>query len=160
MRWIILGIAILIAAFEVTNVFAAAAGCSTGARQNAAQISQVVSGQLVCAQKVGALTGNDRWAEEHKSTGKLWEQGKGTTSKVHPPHEVGSWAAVKIGSGGSDDVIRHSYSGGKTFDWSFFEEKSKAGPTLYRFCDTTASTTIATATVIAPNPSSTNACGF
>jgi len=161
-RILVLGALFFVAA--ISDAMAAAAPCSSiGNRLTAGEITGRFQNQLVCAQKMGAITGNDRWAEEHRSSGELWEQGKGTTSKVHPPTKVGTWKSVEgtkvKGKSANDDLVRYDYSGGSTFNWSVFE-KNVAGTKTYTFCTSNESTVIATATLKTPNPSSTNACGF
>jgi hypothetical protein len=156
MTWIFALAAFFIGTILTSDASAAATTCSTGNnRLNQTEIANKITGKLVCAQKIGALSGNDRWAEEHQASKNLVEQGKGTTSKVHPPHKVGTWGIV---GGGSTTLIEYKYDGGKTFQWSLFESKSTPGN--FTFCSADENTIIATATAIAPNPSSTNACGF
>lgn len=165
MKWLVLLSVLWIGAIASGDAMAAAAStCSSlGNRLTASEITSRFQNQLVCAQKMGAITGNDRWAEEHRSSAELWEQGKGTTSKVHPPTKVGAWKSVEgtkvKGKSGNDDVVRYDYSGGSTFNRSVFE-KNVAGTKTYTFCTSDEQTVIATATLKTPNPSSTNACGF
>ena len=144
----------------------AATTCSSlGTRLSAAEINSRFKDQLICAQKMGAISGNDRWSEEHRASGELWEQGRGTTSKIHPPTKVGTWNAVEVTKGKGEvkspveDFVRYDYSGGSSFSWSVFE-KNVGGSKTYTFCDSNETKVIATATIKAPNPSSTNACGF
>ncbi|MBM4296935.1 MAG: hypothetical protein FJ143_04270 [Deltaproteobacteria bacterium] len=150
------------------NIAGAATPCSSlGTRLSAAEITNAFKDQLICAQKMGAISGNDRWSEEHRASGELWEQGRGTTSKIHPPTKVGAWKAVEVTKGKGkgevkspvEDLVRYDYSGGSSFSWSVYE-KNVSGTKTYTFCDSTETKVIATATIKAPNPSSTNACGF
>ena len=156
---------LLLAAMASEAMSAAATPCtSLGNRLSASEITARFQNQLVCAQKMGAISGNDRWAEEHRSYGELWEQGQGTKSKIHPPTKVGTWKAVEESKGKStksatEDLVRYDYSGGSSFSWSVFE-KDAAGTKTYTFCGNNATQVIATATVKTPNPNSTNACGF
>jgi len=144
---------------------AAATPCeSLGNRLSASEITNRFGEKLICAEKMGAISGNDRWAEVHRADGQLWEQGKGTTSKIHPPTKVGTWKAVEANKGKStksatEDLVQYDYIGGSSYSWSVFE-KDVAGTKTYTFCGSNATKVIATAKVIAPNPSSTNACGF
>jgi len=153
----------LMAAIGSGEAIAATTCSALGSRLAASEITGRFQDQLVCAEKMGALTGNDRWAEEHRSSGELWEQGKGTTSKIHPPTKVGTWKSVEgtkvKGKSANDDVVRYDYSGGSSFNWSVFE-KNVAGTKTYTFCTSNETKVIANATVKTPNPSSTNACGF
>lgn len=152
MKWIILFSLCAIAVFLSDNGIAASTCSALGSRLNQTQLSSTLSGKLVCASKIGALTGNDRWAEEHRTTGELWEQGKGTTSTVHPPTKVGTWSIVGTGS---NAAVQYNYSGGTTYTWSVFNSSG-----TLTFCTTNETTVIATGSAITPNPSSTNACGF
>ena len=164
--WLFCVLAVIATANESSA--AAATQCSSlGTRLSASEITSVFQNQLVCAQKMGAISGHDRWAEEHRASGELWEQGKGSTSKIHPPTKVGSWKAVELTKGKGkgevkspvEDLVQYDYSGGSSFTWSVFE-KNVGGTKTYTFCDSTETTVIATAVVKTPNPNSTNACGF
>ena len=166
-RVLLLSLLLLVGAAH--KVFAAAAThCSSlGTRLTASEITTAFQGQLICAQKMGAISANDRWSEEHRASGELWEQGKGTTSKIHPPTKVGSWKAVELTKGKGkgevkspvEDLVQYDYSGGSSFTWSVFKSTG-AGTATYTFCDQNETKVIATAIVKSPNPGSTNACGF
>ena len=166
-RTMLLCLLFLVAVASEAMAAAATPCASLGTRLTAAEISSTFQNQLICAQKMGAISGNDRWAEEHRASGELWEQGKGTTSKIHPPTKVGSWKSVELTKGKgkgevkspSEDLVQYDYSGGSSFTWSVFE-KTVGGTKTYTFCDSNETTVIATATIKSPNPSSTNACGF
>lgn len=161
------GLLLFVALVSEAGAAAATPCASLGTRLSAAEINSAFQNQLICAQKMGAVSGNDRWSEEHRASGELWEQGKGTTSKIHPPSKVGSWKTVEVskakGKGEvkapTEDFVQYNYSGGSSFTWSVFA-KDAGGAKTYTFCDSTETNVIATATVKAPNPGSTNACGF
>jgi len=86
-----------------------------------------MSGSLVCGRPAAGYTGaaGDRWQEEHRSGGQLWDYKKGPapTEKVDPSKQVGTWSVA------SDTVIQ-SYTGGPSFTWTVHD----SGGGVYSFC--------------------------
>ncbi len=55
------------------------------------------SGNTVCA-----ASGNDRWQEQHRLGGQLWDYKKGPSDPVDPTSQVGTWSIA-------DNKLIHTY---------------------------------------------------
>lgn len=106
----------------VTSVFllagisgAAIAGCETNTRVTGSALSNLVSGNTVCATR-----GAERWQEQHRSGAQLWDYKKGS-DPVDPSKQVGTWVIAS-------NNITYSYTGGPSFTYSVHG----SGP--YSFC--------------------------
>ena len=105
----------IVALAGFTGVAVAQTGCEAR-RVTGNALDTLVSGNTVCATR-----GADRWQEQHRAGGQLWDFKKGPSDPVDPTSQVGTWAIV------SNDVI-HSYTGGPSFTYSIHG----SGP--YSFC--------------------------
>lgn len=138
----------------------AVAAC-TGTRVKRSNIESTFDDKLICAEKPGAKSNNDRWAEEHIKGGALFERGTGTT--LHPRAQVGNWA--KGGPNDNNGTIVYKYTktpGGAVtagpYEFSVFQD----GTTII-FCTPDGTTEKARTTlVVSPIPSAAtkNPCGF
>lgn len=116
-------IAGLFLTFGLGNAYAA---CSGNTRMNATQLGAIV-GKTVCAS-----LGGDRWQEEHRgsgTTGQLWDYKLGPSHAVDPTTWVGTWTIVGTGNSA---IIRHSYTGGSSYDYVVYNN----GNGTYDFCGT------------------------
>ena len=115
MKRILLTSIVALAGFTGAAV-AQTSGCAQNTRVTGSALTTLVSGNTVCATR-----GADRWQEQHRVGGQLWDFKKGPSDPVDPTSQVGTWAIV------SNDVI-HSYTGGPSFTYSIHG----SGP--YSFC--------------------------
>ena len=106
----------IVALAGFTGVAVAQTGCAPNTRVTGDALTTLVSGNTV-----DATRGADRWQEQHRAGGQLWDFKKGPSDPVDPTSQVGTWAIV------SNDVI-HSYTGGPSFTYSIHG----SGP--YSFC--------------------------
>ena len=79
---------------------------------NAASITQDVAGQMVCA-----TSGSDKWQEEHRSGGELWDYKLGPTSTVDPTEKVGNWSIDS-----TNNQITHSYGAGGSYTYYVWKQ--------------------------------------
>ncbi len=92
------------------------------------ELNTFISDTLVCGT---AISGNDKWQEEHRSSGVLWERAQGPGDPVDPSHQIGTWDIENRGVGNqTDDWVCYNYSGGSRY---CFQLKNQAGTTF--FCD-------------------------
>lgn len=97
----------------------AAPNCTTPNRVTGSALTTLVSGNTVCATK-----GADKWQEQHRSGGQLWDYKKGSSDPVDPSKQVGTW---RIGS----NEVTYSYTGDSSYTYSVHDEGSG---TSYSFC--------------------------
>lgn len=96
----------------------AMAACTTPAIQvTGTALSSLVSGNTVCATQ-----GADKWQEQHRSGGELWDYKKGPSDPVDPTKKVGTWT---IGA----DTVTYAYTGGPSYTYSVFDDGG-----TYSFC--------------------------
>src|SRR5882672_137722 len=90
------------------------AACEVQARQNGNALRTLVEGSLVCGRPGPGFGGNpsDRWQEEHRVGGQLWDYKKGPSDPVDPSEQVGSWEI----QGGN--VVSSHYASGGSFTYS------------------------------------------
>jgi hypothetical protein len=68
-----------------------------------------ITGATICAAR-----GGDRWQEFHQAGGALIDWKRGSTDKVDPTKQVGTWAS----SNGANATVRHTYTPSGTFEWA------------------------------------------
>jgi hypothetical protein len=142
-----------------------AAGCPTigVTRLTSAQIvtafnGNTATGKLVCAERPGTVAGAagniNRWAEEHPSSGRLFEFAKGPGHPIDPRKDVGTWETT------NDDRIKYTYGDpGGPYTWSvWFQPPGLGTSDTYHFCD--GATLIATGSLRTLPPASNNPCGY
>jgi len=91
-------------------------GCATNTRVTGSALTNLVSGNTVCATR-----GADRWQEQHRTGGQLWDFKKGPSDPIDPTVQVGTWSIAA-------NSITYSYTGGPSFTYSVHG----SGP--YSFC--------------------------
>ena len=105
----------------------ALAACETATRVTGTDLSTLISGSLVCGRPAGGYAGaaGDRWQEEHRSGGQLWDYKKGPApaEKIDPSKQVGTWSIA-------NNTVTHSYTGGPSFTWTVHG----SGGGVYSFC--------------------------
>jgi hypothetical protein len=84
------------------------AQCAPGTRLNQTQLSSTFSGNTLCAQR-----GSDRWQEQHRTGGELWDYKLGADHQMDPTKKVGTW---EISGTGANAVLVHTY-GATSFSW-------------------------------------------
>lgn len=96
----------------------AIAACNANTRVTGNALTTLVTGNTVCA-----AAGGDRWQEQHRSGGALWDYKKGPSDPVDPSKQVGTWSIAS-------NFITYSYTGGPSYTYSIH------GPTggPYSFC--------------------------
>jgi len=126
----------------------AVAGCpGVGDPAHITDIEAVLNGNLVCGQ-----AGSDKWQEEHRTDGVLWERAKGPSDPVDPSHQVGTWGVTNNNS--TDAQVCYYYSGGQSYCFALYDN----GGGNYSFCN--GGTEAATGNVMSIPAPADNACGF
>ena len=115
------------------------------------ELLDFLEGKLVCGTAVPP--GSDRWQEEHRSGGILFERAKGPGHPVDHSREVGEWYIEDRNGSGTDDVVCYKYNGGDPFCFRLYGNASG-----FTYCD--GSNAIATGKIVDPIPdaSDVNAC--
>ena len=83
-------------------------------------LTTLISGQTVCATR-----GTEKWQEQHRSDGTLWDYKKGPNDPVDPTKQVGTWSIDT-----SLNTVTYSYTGGPSYTYSV--HGPAGGP--YSFC--------------------------
>ena len=117
----------------VSGEVMAAANCRSNTRvdtnaQNGGPLTTLIAGNTVCAQR-----GSERWQEQHRGGGQLWDYKLGTDPK-DPTSQVGTWQII----GGTQ--ISYSYPAGTptyTITYSVHNEGTNVSPGPYSFCTST-----------------------
>jgi len=125
--------ALLVCSTLSGNAFAACSGNSL----NQTQLRDLLSGKTVCA-----TLGNDKWQEEHRVGGDLWDYKLGPSSTMDPSEKVGTWSVT--GSGSNAQVV-HTYTSAGAYSYKVYDN----GNGTYDFCG---SSTVSNATVRAAGP--------
>jgi len=113
----------------------------------------IANNRLACGT---ATSGNDKWQEEHRADGVLFERAKGPNDPIDPSHQVGTWAIenrVPADNSPADDFICYSYSGGSRYCFRLYGQSNT--PESISFCDAAGNEV---ATVAFRNLN--NTCGF
>lgn len=79
-----------------------ASSCSDS-QVTGADLVNLISGNTVCATFDG-----DRWQEQHRAGGALWDYKKGPSDPVDPTKRVGDWAIIP-NRNGVEEIVRYSY---------------------------------------------------
>lgn len=100
----------------------AMAACS-GTALTASQLTTLLTGKTVCGS-----AGTDRWQEEHRLGGELWDYKKGPGDPVDPEEKVGTWSVISGGFGSGK--VSYQYDGGSGFLYTVYNN----GGGAYSFC--------------------------
>ena len=100
----------------------AAAICTAPSRVSGANLTKLIEGNTVCATR-----GSERWQEQHRAGGQLWDYKRGPTDPIDPTKQVGTWS-ISMAMGGT---VTYSYTGGPNFTYSVHDE---GGGASYSFC--------------------------
>jgi len=119
---------VIVASFVVLGACAtqAMAVCEANTRVTGAAFSTLIqTGTLVCGRPAAAYTGDasDRWQEEHRAGGQLWDYKLGPGPSIDPSKQVGTWSVAA-------NTVTHAYTGGPSFTWTVHA----LGGTTYSFC--------------------------
>ncbi len=96
----------------------AGADCLPNTRVTGAALTNLVSGNTVCA-----TSGTKTWQEQHRAGGQLWDYKKGPNDPVDPSKQVGTWSIA-------GNNVTYSYTGGPSYTYSI--HGPSGGP--YSFC--------------------------
>jgi hypothetical protein len=73
--------------------------------------------KIICGRPGAAYPGGanstDRWQEEHRSGGQLWDFKLGDNNPVDARAQVGTWSQSGVN-------LTHSYTGGPSYTWRLF----------------------------------------
>ena len=94
------------------------AACETNTRVTGNALSTLISGNTVCATR-----GSEKWQEQHRAGGALYDYKKGPTDKVDPTKQVGTWSIAA-------NNVTYSYAGGPSYTYSVHSPVSG----VYDFC--------------------------
>jgi hypothetical protein len=118
---------------------ATAAPCDGPSRVTGAALSTLISGNTVCATR-----GADRWQEQHRTGGQLWDYKKGPTDPVDPTTQVGTWSI-------SGNNVTYSYMGeGPVPSYTY----SVHGSGTYSFCTRVNGSEIVSGAIFLPGSTS------
>ena len=110
------------------TILAAASGSAlavcSGSALNASQLTTLLSGNTVCG-----VAGTDRWQEEHRTNGDLWDFKKGAGDAVDPEEKVGTWSVIS-GAGHDAGLVNYAYLGGGKYSYVVYDN----GGGAYSFC--------------------------
>lgn len=98
----------------------AMADCSPATQVLGGAVMTLISTNTVCATR-----GNEKWQEQHRSGGALWDYKKGPGDSVDPSKQVGTWIASRTTSS-----VTYSYTGGSSYTYTI--HGPAGGP--YSFC--------------------------
>jgi hypothetical protein len=96
----------------------ATAACTANTRVTGGALDTLIIGNTVCATR-----GAEKWQEQHRAGGALWDYKKGATDKVDPTKQVGTWGIAR-------NEVTYSYTGGPSYTYSV--HGPAGGP--YSFC--------------------------
>jgi hypothetical protein len=97
----------------------AMADCSSTTRVTGAALNALVNGNTVCASR-----GADKWQEQHRAGGQLWDYKMGPGHPIDPSKQVGTWNIAR-------NFVTYCYTGDKCYSYSV--HGPFAGNT-YNFC--------------------------
>lgn len=87
-------------------------------------LQALLRGQTICA-----IRGSERWQEDHRAAGALWDYKKGPNDKVDPSKQVGTW---DVTGRGTNTIVTYNY--GEPPTYSFTVHQNSDG--TYSFCNT------------------------
>ncbi|PWB59902.1 MAG: hypothetical protein C3F18_00520 [Nitrosomonadales bacterium] len=96
----------------------AMADCNSNTKVTGSKLNLLITGNTVCAAR-----GAEKWQEQHRAGGALWDFKKGPTDKVDPTKQVGTWSIAS-------NSVTYSYTGGPSYTYSV--HGPEGGP--YSFC--------------------------
>jgi hypothetical protein len=113
------------AALSMTLAGPAYAQCTT---DQVTDVGSLLSGKLVCAQKIGTTDANNRWSEHHTGTSgvadNLTEWARGPGDAVDGTRITGTWTA-------NGDTISYTYNGdGGPYSYTIYDN----GSGNYSYC--------------------------
>jgi hypothetical protein len=74
----------------------ALADCTTGLVSGGSALNTLLNGSLVCGRPGAGYSGaaSDRWQEQHRTNGQLWDHKLGVGNAVDPEAQMGTWSAA------------------------------------------------------------------
>lgn len=137
---------------DVTDLPVSGTFTSVSRVQGSFSLSSLLSGSLVCGRPAAGYTGNaaDRWQEQHRAGGQLWDYKLGPGHAVDPEKQMGTYGFTGTGTASR---ITHTY-GSTAYSWGVFLQ---AAPNIYSFCNGTSE--VVRARVVASGGVSGSGCG-
>jgi hypothetical protein len=85
------------------------ANCTTGLVSGGNDLNTLLNGSLICGRPGAGYSGaaSDRWQEQHRTNGQLWDHKLGVGNAVDPESQVGTWSATS----GANATYTANYSG-------------------------------------------------
>lgn len=96
----------------------AMADCASNTRVTGNALDTLIIGNTVCATRDA-----EKWQEQHRAGAQLWDYKKGSSDKVDPSKQVGTW-------GIRANEVMYYYTGGPSYTYSV--HGTAGGP--YSFC--------------------------
>lgn len=118
MKLYLIGCAILATCFSGASL---ASSCSDPQITGTA-LSNLITNSTVCAN-----LGDDKWQEQHRSGGELWDYKLGPTDPIDPTKKVGTWSILT-----RSNQVQYNYSSGS---YAYAVRGPDAGG-KYSFCST------------------------
>jgi hypothetical protein len=140
----------IISAMLILGVWSEAySGCADPSTQ-VTDVSTTLEGKLACSYKGNQDNPNERWSEQHRSGGNLWEWKRGVDHKIDPSKQIGTWAIDD-----SADTVTYQYGDpGSPYTYTLWDNADDS----YSLCsDSSEERTIVK---LIDNPSGDNPCGW
>lgn len=96
----------------------AMANCTAATRVTGAALNTLVIGNTVCATRNG-----EKWQEQHRAGGQLWDYKMGPGHPIDPSKQVGTWSIAR-------NFVTYCYTGHKCYSYSVHG----SGADTYDFC--------------------------
>jgi putative hemolysin len=114
----------------------AMAACDVKSRVTGSALITLISNQTVCATR-----GGDKWQEQHRSGGQLWDYKKGPSDQVDPSEQVGTWSIAS-------NNVTYTYTGGSSFTYSVHNDGG-----AYSFCTAPSGAVVVSGATFTSSPS-------
>ncbi|HET9644986.1 MAG TPA: hypothetical protein VFP68_16895, partial [Burkholderiaceae bacterium] len=90
-------------------------------RLNQTELRRAFEGNTTCA-----VRGSERWQEQHRVGGELWDYKKGANDPLDPTTKVGNWSIV---SSGNNARLVYNYGSGGSSVYDVYQNGAN-----YSFC--------------------------
>ncbi len=134
----------LAAILATASASALSQGC-TGTALTQVQLNDLLTGHTVCGRAVKPGypgSASDKFQEEHRSGGQLWDWKLGDGPSVDPRKRVGDWSTAPASRNVPIATVTHIYSPTVTSTWAVYGPSTNSpGTSVYSFC-TTATTPV------------------
>lgn len=96
----------------------AMANCTPATRVTGAALTTLINDNTVCASRNG-----EKWQEQHRAGGQLWDYKMGPGHPIDPSKQVGTWNIAR-------NFVTYCYTGDKCYSYSVHD----SGAGTYNFC--------------------------